>query len=370
MADNPGRVAIMSPCFWPEVRRGGERLAYELASGLQELGATPEVLTSHLGMRKGWVENGVPVTAVSRVPKVEGYLRMRSIESHLAHLPFAAAALDAGDYDAAIAIYPTDAMVAGRWTARTGKPSVLAYMGIPDPAGLRLRRWRLGITQRAIASCSAVTALSQTAADAFKRYLDVDAEVISPGVDLDAFKVGTERDPLPTVICAAAVGEPRKRVELLIRALPAIRAARPRAQLVLSRPKDPALATALGEGNPGVVLADLDDRAALAAAYGSAWVSALPSFGEAFGLVLLEGLATGTPVVGANRDALPEVIADPAYGRLFDGDDPADVATAVLEAMDLAEDPQTRLRCRARAEEFSALRTAEGYADLLRRVAG
>jgi glycosyltransferase involved in cell wall biosynthesis len=109
----------------------------------------------------------------------------------------------------------------------------------------------------------------------------------------------------------------------------------------------------------------MDDRPALAALYRRAWVSALPSWGEAFGLVLAEALACGTPVVGANRDGIPEVLGDAPVGHLFDGDDPAALAAALLAAFGLATDAGAAAACRARAEEFSVARCASTYASLL-----
>ena len=55
-------------------------------------------------------------------------------------------------------------------------------------------------------------------------------------------------------------------------------------------------------------LANLDAPEPLVDAYRSAWVSALPSHDEAFGLVLAEALACGTPVVGSNDGGVPELI--------------------------------------------------------------
>ena len=91
------------------------------------------------------------------------------------------------------------------------------------------------------------------------------------------------------------------------------------------------------EGVEGVELVDVDDRAELARVYGRSWVSALPSVGEAFGLVLLEAMACGTPVVGSDVLGIPEVVDRPEVGRLFSGDDPAQ---ALLEAIELADGPR------------------------------
>src|SRR5207247_6691426 len=102
-------------------------------------------------------------------------------------------------------------------------------------------------------------------------------------------------------------------------------------------------------------LVAMGDRAALVDLYRSAWVSALPSWGEAFGLVLAEALACGTPVVGADREGIPEVVGnDDSVGRLFAGDEPEPLARALLEAIELARDSATEAACRARAELFSA----------------
>ena len=94
-------------------------------------------------------------------------------------------------------------------------------------------------------------------------------------------------------------------------------------------------------------------------------LSALPSWGEAFGLVLAEALACGTPVVGADREGIPEVLGgDERVGRLFSGDEPAALARALLDALELAGADATAAACRARAEVFGADRCAERHAAL------
>lgn len=51
-------------------------------------------------------------------------------------------------------------------------------------------------------------------------------------------------------------------------------------------------------------------------AYRRAWVFALPSSGEGFGLVVLEAWAAGIPVVGARAAATPELVEDGVNGVL------------------------------------------------------
>ena len=120
----------------------------------------------------------------------------------------------------------------------------------------------------------------------------------------------------------------------------------------------------------GVTLVDpVDNPAPL---YASAWVSALPSRAEAFGMVVVESLACGTPVVAARDGALPELIDRPEVGELFDGDDPDVLARALAVALDrsAASNGTVVAACRARAADFSVARSADAHEALYRELIG
>ena len=355
------KVALAHPTYWPEVRRGAERLVHDLAGGLGDRGHDVRVVTSHRAAPRRTVEDGVEVVRLWRPPGDR--LRRRWFEDHVALAPLTYLELTFGHDDVVHALQAPDGAAAARWTRDTGRPSVYAHMGVPHRAWLTARRDRLALVQRAVAGCSAVTALSEHARDAFHRWLGVEARVIPPPVDTHAFQPGGERAEHPTVVCPADAGEPRKRVPMLVSAFARVRREHPRARLLLDR----RTAARLHDPQAGVEAVPMDD---LPAIYRAAWVGALPSWGEAFGLVLAESLACGTPVVGTNDGGIPEVLgSDDGVGRLFDRDDPAGLERALLEAIDLARDPASGARCRARAERFSVERCAERhealYSDLV-----
>jgi glycosyltransferase involved in cell wall biosynthesis len=76
---------------------------------------------------------------------------------------------------------------------------------------------------------------------------------------------------------------------------------------------------------------------------------------EPFGLVMVEAMACGTPVVTTNWGAAPELVADGVTGFRRDGDD--DLVTAIGLARKLSP-----TACRARVEElFSSRAMVRGY---------
>ena len=364
------RAALLHPCFFPEVRRGSERIIRDLATELLALGHRPRLITSHPGAPRRDVEDGLTIVRHWRPP--ERRLTRRMVLEYTTHVPFTYASLRTGGDDLAHAFHLTDAAAALRWAERTGRPAVFSYMGLPERRALANRRGKLRMLERAVAGSDAVVVLSHAAAAAMERWLGVRPRVIHPGVDLGAFAPGGGRAEEPTILCTAAPDDPRKRVDLLVAAFRRVRRERPDARLVALRPRDPGTVARAGLDGAGVELFDpVDEPRRLAPLYRRAWVSALPSRAEAFGVVMLESLACGTPVVASADAAAPEVLDRPEVGVLFDEAGEAVLARALLEALELAGDPATAAATRARAEDFSTARTGREhealYRELLRR---
>jgi len=71
----------------------------------------------------------------------------------------------------------------------------------------------------------------------------------------------------------------------------------------------------------------------LLACYRRCDVFALPSRGEGFGLVFLEAMANGKPVIGPRFGAPSEFIHHGEHGLLVDPEDTAGVAQAVIDLL-------------------------------------
>jgi glycosyltransferase involved in cell wall biosynthesis len=99
-------------------------------------------------------------------------------------------------------------------------------------------------------------------------------------------------------------------------------------------------------------LADRDKHALLAGARALLFPIDWP---EPFGLVLIESLACGTPVIAYRRGSVPEIVDDGRTGFIVDDIDGAVQAIARLPQID-------RAQCRAAFEaQFSAARMAADY---------
>ncbi len=87
----------------------------------------------------------------------------------------------------------------------------------------------------------------------------------------------------------------------------------------------------------------------LASAYASGDAFLFPSSTETLGLVLLESMAAGCPVVGANRGGIPDIVSDGVNGCLYDPDQSESLITAVQRLLGNG-DTRQQLRTAARQE--------------------
>lgn len=212
-----------------------------------------------------------------------------------------------------------------------------------------------------------VIATSDYAAAAIARHYRVAAErirVVPELLDVAAWQAllaaaPVELRPRPRVLCVAHL-YPRKDVATLLRAFATMRED---ADLhvvgigpELGRLR--RLARELGISDRVRFLGHVP-RAALAREYRNAGLFCLPSRQEGFGIVLLEAMAAGLPIVAARAAAIPEVLAEGESGVLFP---PGDADGLAAQLTRLLADPAERRRLGAagllRVAEFDAARVA------------
>jgi glycosyltransferase involved in cell wall biosynthesis len=88
-------------------------------------------------------------------------------------------------------------------------------------------------------------------------------------------------------------------------------------------------------------------------AYRRCWITCLPAVQEAFGLVIVESLASGRPSVAIRDGGVPEILGSgPGAAWLAEPDDPDSLASAITAALSFSERPEAAEVCRRMAAPF------------------
>ncbi|MBI3492232.1 MAG: glycosyltransferase family 4 protein, partial [Acidobacteria bacterium] len=172
-------------------------------------------------------------------------------------------------------------------------------------------------------------------------------DIVPNGIDLHAFQTARPRpiDVAPDRPHVLYVGrlEPRKGVDGLIRAMPLVQQRRPDAQLLIvgDGPERHALESLAATLGANVRFVGRVDDEQLPAYMQASQIVCSPAIGgESFGIVLLEAMACGTPVVASDIEG---------YADLIGGDDSAvlvpprdvDALGAALAAL-MGDEPRRR----------------------------
>lgn len=176
--------------------------------------------------------------------------------------------------------------------------------------------------------------------------------IIPGGVRLAEFEP-RPRSKEPTILLSGALDRPEKGLAELLKAVALLAQERPDVRLLLSGPGDPTpiVAAAPAAARERTEVLPIGEPHDLAERYATAWVTTLPTVWDSFGLVVIESLAAGTPVVVGPSGAPPEVV-EPEVGVVATSLDPEPLATALRAGIELATKPDSVDACRAVAARF------------------
>jgi phosphatidyl-myo-inositol alpha-mannosyltransferase len=322
------RIGLVCPYSF-EVYGGVQNHVLGLARYLREEGHDPHILAPGCpepaltdGLRFTSAGPAVPVPyngSVARVnfgprtaTRVRRWLRSTAFDVLHLHEPVTPSA-------ALLALWLAASPVVATYHTATPRSRTM------EVAGTALQGW--------IAKIDAGLAVSETARQVVARHLGRDAVVIPNGVRAAEFehrstpRLAWRGGARPRVTFLGRLDERRKGLDVLIAALPALRAAVPEVDVVVAGRGSRALPA--GVRSLGAV-SNADKQALLA----STDVFVAPHRErESFGLVLVEALASGADVVASDLPAFHELLRHDgvSLGRLVPVGDPDALASAVAD---------------------------------------
>ncbi|MEM8960949.1 MAG: glycosyltransferase family 4 protein [Acidobacteriota bacterium] len=142
-----------------------------------------------------------------------------------------------------------------------------------------------------------------------------------------------------TLLFRGAADNHLKGAEIVLEAFPKLRTRYPDLRLMVVGGGGESFAERLGHDRV-MTLPWLDDATAMANAYARATVVVAPSHYESFGLMAIEAMAAGRPVVAAPVGGMRDVIDDSGGGLLFPERHPSTWSDALVDAVStLLDDP-------------------------------
>jgi len=246
--------------------------------------------------------------------------------------------LTQGDFDV-LHLHEPNAPSLSMWALRVAEGPIVATFHTSTTKSLTLsvfqgvlRPWHEKIVGR--------IAVSDVARRWQMEALGSDAVEIPNGVDVGSLASAAPLDGYPrpgkTVLFLGRYDEPRKGMSVLLDALPRVVERFGDVQLlIVGHGDEDELRGQAGELMRYIRFLGLVDDAGKASAMRSADVYCAPHIGgESFGIVLVEAMAAGTPVVASDLDAFRRVLSDGEVGSLVPVGEAAALADALIEVLD------------------------------------
>ena len=346
------RIALFTETFLPKIDGIVTRLKHTVEhlqrEGHQVLVISPDGGIKEYKGAKVYGVSGIPLPLYPElklaIPRPTIKIVLEKFKPDLIHVVNPAVLGLGGIYYAKVLNIPLVA------SYHTHLPQYLHHYGLGALEGLLWELLKLGHNQAQLNLCTS-TAMVETLVDHGIERVDlwqrgVDTEMFQPHLVSKQMRSrlsqGHPDAPLLLYVGRVSAEKQIDEIKPVLEAIPSARLA-----IVGDGPHREAMETHFAETNTHFVgyLQGLE----LAAAFASSDAFIFPSRTETLGLVLLEAMAAGCPVVAARSGGIPDIVTDGVNGYLFD---PTDARGAVVATQKLlaATEERELLRQNARQE--------------------
>jgi phosphatidylinositol alpha-mannosyltransferase len=241
----------------------------------------------------------------------------------------------------------------------TPSASIIALWSAEGPFVATFHTWQVrsramsaaaGLLRPALEKIDARIAVSENARSMMVQHIGGEAVVIPNGLYTAHFKGSPRREWLGaegTISFLGRLDEHRKGLGVLMKAVPALVAERPGLKILVAGAGQAEEAHRLLPAHCRdnvLFLGAVDDEARADMLAGSDLYVAPHLGGESFGIVLLEAMAAGAPVLASDLAAFRQVLDGGRLGELFE---PGDVDELTTRALRLLSSPDERDKLRA-----------------------
>ena len=238
------------------------------------------------------------------------------------------------------------------------------------------------LERKALRQADVVLAISDYTKAQLTKHPEIDAHkvkmfpcTLDPHWKLDAYEAMPAQTP-PVMLSVARISKDDryKGIDNVIRSLPAVvREVGPVEYRVVGRgddtPRLRALAAGIGVSRYVNFMGSVTD-AELREQYRSCSLFVMPSNEEGFGIVFLEAMAYGKPVIGGANGGTPSVVTHDETGLLVDNSDVAGITQSLIELLNNKEMRERfgRAGHKRLSEHFTFAEFAKNFRDVLQSV--
>ena len=362
------RICIASDSYYPHPGGVTEHI-HHTAFELRELGHEVKILTADFGDNQGF--DGPDILRVGRAVLVPANKSFASVTVGLSLVQDVKKILRTGGFDIVHTHGPLGPTLPILSLICSRSVNIATF----HAANPRIRSYEIlaPVLKPIFKRIDGPIAVSEAARETVGKYFPGDYRIIPNGVDTDRFSPALEPIPdyddgRPNILFVGRF-DPRKGLKYLLMAMPDIVRAVPGARLLvegkgfLKNYYQRFLDSAVAES---VVFAGYVEPELLPRYYRTGDVFCSPATGEeSFGIILLEAMASGTPLVASDIDGYNKVVAHMEDGLLVRAKDPGSLAEGIIR---LLKDDGLKTKFREnglrKAENFSwksVTRTLEGY---------
>lgn len=337
------RIAIIAPEYPPNITGGGGPLYAALAEGLSNSGHQVLVAHADYSGQRGFRSGPVDVLSIPLPPTPRWFPFLRT-----ALPPYPSGIIS---LNAALARFKPDIVhlhgyglpyidAASALLRRKRIPYVLTVHGFPRTPGRygsilkKCYDFYVSVaTRQTVRGARAVSGISAfvAASDELKQ---VKTQIILNGGRMFDRRVFNDQRGSNVLFAYGRLAFD-KGFQYLIRAMPDVRRQVPTMKLVIAGADHGAKTyleeLARSECNGAVLFTGPLNRERIRRYLHDAFAVAVPSEEEPFGIVALEVLSAGVPLVASRSGAIPEIVRDRIDGLLHDPKNPRDIGAKILE---------------------------------------